>query len=49
MSPRLPREAWLELRQAHLITQVLKFGKINPTIQSVIFGHLDVLFTKWHH
>ena len=44
---RLLREEWQELRLVHLITQVLRFGMIDHMMLSVIYGLLDVLYTKW--
>lgn len=37
---------WPELKQEHLIMQVLKFGEIKSMTLNVIFGLLVVLFMK---
>jgi hypothetical protein len=44
---RLPKEVWQELKLVLHITQVLKFGMIGLMMLNVIYGLLDVLYTKW--
>ena len=44
---RLLREVWRGLKLVLHITQVLKFGMIDLMMPNVIYGLLDVLYTKW--
>jgi hypothetical protein len=54
MSQKLSvKEAWIILKQVHLIMQVPRFGKMSPTTLRVTFGLLVVYSMKWsafdHH